>query len=85
MSGIKSGTSVPNDTLAVGAISGLASKQIRRNLSRRSNTLHFYAEDIIDKRLYELVLKDLVSTGKYKQGRRTPIAGGGIVWELRRI
>lgn len=77
--------SSPTDSLAVGELVGKASSSIRRRMSNRATNFHLFADNIVEKRLYELVVKDLLSTKKYRLVRRAIVSGGGIVWEIKRL
>lgn len=81
--GEKSLATLPNDSVTIGTIAGLASDVVRRKFSKRKHTFHFFARTIDDKRLYKKVVEDLLSTGKYRLVRRM-MTGSGILWELQR-
>lgn len=74
---------VPNDSLAVGTLVGLATHEIRKRFVKRRHTVHFFAKDHDERRLYKKLVDDLLKTGLYVKKRET-MASGGILWELMR-
>lgn len=68
-----------------GIIGSFAYDQLKRYKTTKYKTIAFYARKVRERRAYESLIKTLTGTGQYKVIRTFPYAGGGRMWELKRV